>query len=134
MKPSRELDALVAEKVMGWYYIDHPYPENLWVEPGKRTTFFPPHFKWSMEEEKKMPGISNGISCPDYSTDIQAAWQVVEKLKENKDHLTKITIGTILSSWLVAVEVDDKGYFMAHEHSAPHAICLAALKAVGHLK
>ena len=83
---------------------------------------------------------------PEYSTDIAAAWEVVEKLKQvpKKDAYGQ----PILYNW-IAVEQHIKGwiaglkyfenfegdYFMTDNYvvadTAPLAICLAALKAKG---
>lgn len=99
MKPSRELDALIAEKVMGWDAFD--------------------------------VGCAN---IPHYSTDITAAWDVVERFaQERKLHFTlsKTTIGV----WRCTLDPEeDRDFsmgFMADAPTAPHAITLAALKAVG---
>ena len=63
--------------------------------------------------------------CPAYDSDICAAWQVVEKLKDD--------------GWMCVIAVLSKNYsveftqdlcFDAREESLPRAICLAALKAV----
>lgn len=62
MKAGRELDALVAEKVMG---------RNLTLE--KELT---EHEMWLSQ---LMPEII--IHIPHYSTDIAAAWEVVEKVR-----------------------------------------------------
>jgi hypothetical protein len=70
MKPGRELDALIAEKVMGWSRnLDDKYGERPWKRPDGTqvvTDFL------SAPCDMKMPK---------YSTDIAAAWQVAEKLK-----------------------------------------------------
>ena len=68
----RELDALVAEKVMGWYRKDGPPPDgggDRWLfepEPGDREFSFE-HAEYG--------------TLPHYSTDIAAAWEVAEKFK-----------------------------------------------------
>ena len=66
MQPGRELDALVAEKVMGWV--------DLWTD-GKSYMAYPPH-------EQKMPvGEAERDPIWPYSTDIAAAWEVFHKVK-----------------------------------------------------
>src|SRR5437763_10661229 len=60
VKPGRELDALVAERVMGWA-----------VE--RNTVDSEPIVMFSKPGEYYGP-------VPPYSTDIAAAWEVVEKL------------------------------------------------------
>jgi len=92
MKPGRELDTLVAEKVMG---LNHDKLDG-----------YPAY----------------------YSTDIAAAWEVVEKL---------IPDCFLTLQWIEGWEVShfEPGPYGGHMHlahgdSAPHAICLAALKAL----
>lgn len=102
MSAGRELDALVAEKVKGGGH-----------RPG---------------------GAAVCPSVPPYSTDIAAAWQVVERFRR--------------AGWRAEVRTGPDGYHecsleppdtdpMDHAYhigalgdSVPHAICLAALKAV----
>jgi hypothetical protein len=99
------LDALVAEKVMGWRWEDcfRAYTGVLTVR----------------HEEYGGP--------PFYSTDIAAAWDVVEKMRERRaDFYIRF-----VSTWTVefdSVAGDYNGY--TDGDTAPLAICLAALKAV----
>src|SRR5688572_11412393 len=71
MKPGRELDALVAEKVMGlaWDTFTDDYGEQLYV----------------LWDRKKVGGPPAGDlwPLPRYSEDIAAAWEVVERVVEN---------------------------------------------------
>ena len=100
MKPGPELDALVAEKVMG---LGNDWCLHVGVHPPC------------------------GSPCPiDYSTDIAAAWQVVEKIG-NASLVNHASGG----AWHVEFEL--KGGSLPYDtgDTAPHAICLAALKAVG---
>lgn len=120
MNPGRELDALIAEKVMGWKNIKG---ELYWLA-----------------------GLSDrGIAedVPYYSTDIAAAWEVFEKIKTLKNNLSIQISGTsdcpnllsVVIRWYIYVadwENGDVMRFSVHESqlTAPHAICLAALKAI----
>jgi hypothetical protein len=114
MNPGPELDALVAEKVMGWT-IDKLHGFTVVINP----------------EMKKNDWIAflNGFSpYPAYSTDIAAAWSVVKKF----DYLylfrsPEINDGMYECKLTMA---DERKYYALSE-SAPHAICLAALRAVG---
>lgn len=107
MKPGRELDALVAEKVMGWQIFGdegvHPRHKDLFDKT--------PH--WSMLRE-----------YPCYSEKIAAAWEVVGKINDClhlKEHGVK-------GVW----EVFFCGYHgsIVSADTAPEAICKAALLAV----
>lgn len=113
MKAGRELDVLVAEKVMGYIMID--------------TEAMSPH------------NSSNGFTLdvilplPDYSTDISAAWQVVEKFDYYT--LSKIREGEDGSVSIVGFECrvtnfDHTTGLGISMESMSHAICLAALAAV----
>lgn len=64
VKPSRELDAIVAEKIFGWQ-----------VEPQTWTYFTPPQF-----EVSSIHGPQAGRPLPHFSTEAAAAREVVEKL------------------------------------------------------
>ena len=113
----RELDALVAEKVMGWKVDnEHPY-----------TTYY--------------DGIDfMGSNCEDDqaywspSTDIAAAWQVVEKMRE-RGYDTCVSNGERPppNVWEAEIYVYPGGLGGGCEKAdtAPLAICLAALKACG---
>jgi hypothetical protein len=125
MKPGRELDALVAEKVMGLKFEDAEGADQLeyWDKAGayKKTEWRP---VWKR-----------------YSTDIAAALDVVEKLKSLNSELqiNLSSSGEYPDEWEVEIEWyppnggELNGPFFITEKSAPHAICLAALKVVGAL-
>lgn len=107
MQAGRELDALVAEKVMGF---------------GFKT--YAPVVSCS-------DCAIDSVNCevPPYSTAIAAAWLVVENLREQ--YVVELSIGED-----VQVDIRSKGdgaYIGgASAARAPLAICLAALKAVGY--
>lgn len=117
-EPGRELDALVAEKVMG---------NTLAPGPGAMGIVV------NITELKRIPP---------YSTDIAAAWEVVEKIGEG------FTLGRSWEKWVCTsvpgdmwgcyidepgrYEMLNDGDYFEWADTAPHAICLAALKAIGH--
>lgn len=110
MKPGRELDALIAEHVMGLERIT-----SLYLEIGWRPK-----------------GVPVGVhQLKPYSTDIAAAWEVVEKMGVLTWHIWK----TLDDRFYAQFGKDQDEFHLKHTAeagSAPHAICLAALKAVGH--
>jgi hypothetical protein len=133
VKVGRELDALIAEKVMGWRLLKQM------VIPPKAIAGLPSGIKDDGKVEYK--------DIPPYSTDIAAAWTVVEKIKKlkvvRKDALgNDITLDFHISCdgdrWLAewhfcssyAEGSDDISEHSVFEDTPPHAICLAALKAV----
>jgi len=128
MKAGRELDALVAEHVIGDKYQwtghncdnrDCEYKTKSTMRDGDKDYVY----------RCMICGIKDGeLHCPAYSTDIAAAWEVVEKLDlldSNsslfKDHGKWYIVG-YCESW--EFESD----------TAPMTICLASLKAVGYTK
>ncbi|UAT29532.1 hypothetical protein K7T73_13075 [Bacillus badius] len=116
---NREIDRLVAEKVMGW-------EPNL-DDDGTVLSYDTEHGNLFFYDDNENDW------CP--SADIQDAWKVVESLRERK-------IFTIYDAW---DEKDEKIFcanfqyndtyhvvdYSAYADTAPMAICLAALKAVG---
>ena len=109
MEAGREMDALVAEKVMGWKRVPHAHPEieaagGMWLTPrGPRM-------------------------CPAYSTDIAAAWGVVEWFTRRSYTVALHT--THSDGWVCSI----RGALLAdtaQAPTAPLAICRAALAAVG---
>lgn len=69
-----------------------------------------------------------GVWVSRYSTSIEAAWEVVEKMDELEFYLTL----TYDSGWNASFSDENyKGVKNHLDDSAPHAICLAALKAMG---
>lgn len=110
MKAGRELDALIAEKVIGTPSKDI----QEWTECYNHNSWY----------------IQRFDLLPRYSTDMTAAWEVVDTLFKDGWRLE------LLGSEVLG---DDMGgydvYFSCKAgvrgDTAPHAICLAALKAVG---
>lgn len=122
----RELDALVAEKVMGLskgdYYVDYDklsFQEQNNINRGQGAVIYP---------------------LPHYSTSIEAAWQVVEKLKFIEVQILDLGIKrrnfnlcfTSDSNWEASWN-NRYGHEVCHAYAetVPRAICLAALKVVG---
>lgn len=135
MTAGRELDALIAEKVMGWKRMTYAQanPGNKHYAADERLTW-----TWfdSNDNETKRAVDSDCVDCgTDFlawspSTDIKDAWEVVEKLRMT---LTPTHDG----GWIAQTryryrEPDLLTPFDAKAPTAPHAICLAALEAVGH--
>ena len=117
MKPGENLDALVAEKVLNLKRVMMPITDDTFA------------FVWE-------PGAI--FILPKYSTDIAATWEVVEKMRANEftgsvDFMPcyyrvlfhRIGIDPAFSTHQEMVAVG------AEADTAPHAICLAALKAAG---
>lgn len=124
MKAGREMDALIAEKAMGWkreeYYLCGVETTGL-VGPG---------------------GLRYVDDYPHYSTDIGAAWQVIEKLRvqgvclridPRGDGYSVRTMNDeeVPLSWTKEGHLNwDVPSVTEIEAAAPLAICRAALNAI----
>ncbi len=117
MEAGPEMDALVAEFMIGWRRAPSEDDPAGWC--------------W-VTEHGRTRGSATAL-MPTYSTNIAAAWQVVEKLKER---FSSVLVETNPRQYYVDI-VTDKGtpsYYRtvadAEADTAPLAICRAALKAV----
>ena len=138
MKPGRELDALVAEKIFDKQFYRAPMTEwrgryvykEFWDDPNSYYN------EWHRSQE-----IGEWEYCgPNYSTDISAAWKVVEKMGIPffvcKSYEHQFEVGEL--GWCVnwcKKSGCDIGYRCEHGNdvwslSAPEAICKAALMAL----
>ena len=118
MPAGREMDALIAEKVMGWRV--HLRNTAWWVLAG-------------LENESSC-GPIKAMTCGSDrwspSTDIVAAWKVLMKLQAMG---YKWTLGSSRAKTIaILMRHDNKdGIISADTDTAPLAICRAALKALG---
>jgi hypothetical protein len=104
MQAGRELDALVAEKVFSFTLASHSAEEDLWVHEPNDILSWP---------------------LPTYSTDIAAAWEVVEKFGEGSNFTL---IEAFPGQWACTIGTVKQGKMYP---TVPLAICHAALKVVG---
>ena len=102
MTHGRELDCAIAEKVMG-------LPNVSWDHAIIKPCY-------SYHDKAFM-------SIPNYSTDIADAWAVLLKLGDN--YGLQVRGG----EWIVFTGYHD--FIAAEADTAPHAICMAALKSIG---
>jgi hypothetical protein len=109
MRAGRELDALVAEKVMGWK----------WIGPDE----------FNDNRHLTLGGQKVQARIPDYSTDIAAAWDVVEKMRPTFNLVLECVSLEYNCHVARPGHLDEKVNVRAD--TAPLAICLAALKACG---
>lgn len=105
---NRQIDALIAEKVMGWTLDSNIEETNVyWVD-----------------SEGNIMGWPDGVEQWAPSAYIGDAWQVLEKFETNDD----IFLRTEVKGWTCNIETDEGGY-IGYGDTAPMAICVAALKA-----
>lgn len=122
MPAGRELDALVAEKVMRLGVRNGDTLETqqrgiiaIWEDGVVRTL---------------MRDDISYVSLHNYSTDITAAWLVVKKLKADGIHLWKLGEEDSAPGWTASMGLNLKPGVHAWAETAPLAICRAAFKAV----
>jgi hypothetical protein len=144
MKPGRSLDALVAEKVMGWRVWPEdrtahewdqflPWPRGVITAHGLVVIRSDSHNIWT-SDKRWSP-----------STDIAAAWEVVNAMPD-RARMAIFAPGAVVEpgrhngeDWFVRIYAapnDDDPWnwdepINVFAPTAPHAICLAALKIVG---
>lgn len=117
----RELDALVAEKVMGWVEVRKQSIANAM---GQHV----------MDDYVGQPsiGVTQPVLVPRYSLMIQEAWKVADHLR-NRSQFVAVLSGMGpqgVQPWICKINRDG-GFLEERADTAPVAICLAALKAVG---
>jgi len=120
----REMDARVAEKVMGWESVT----DELEIAKREGVPECVDSQRWHRKQvwfngNEKMACEECG-TLPDYSTSIAAAWEVVEKFEAMQ--LFRYTTGRY-----IACLADGNSLHEGEADTAPLAICKAALKAVG---
>ena len=117
----RELDALVAEKVMGWVEVRKQSIANAM---GQHV----------MDDYVGQPsiGVTQPVLVPRYSLMIQEAWKVADHLRSRSQFVAVISgMGPQgVQPWICKINRDG-GFLEERADTAPVAICLPALKAVG---
>ena len=134
MKAGRELDALIAEKVMGW----SSQADGLYWDAGNHRTRLV--LGSIIAKKRKEMGLENAqdfVFAP--STNIADAWMVVEKLGRWRgfdfmlvmpDPEQTFHLHTYEAGWYEATNDGPERRVVGDADTAPLAICLAALKAV----
>jgi hypothetical protein len=128
LEAGRELDILIAERIFGWVWVVATAWNARWLcEPDRYQTANPKWPKWDGSTEvlvrypQQCEPDEHGY-LPQYSSDIAAAWEVVEKMKAFS--LGQRVDGSWQCWWWQGVHMG------AHGETAPLAICRAALKAL----
>jgi hypothetical protein len=119
-----ELDALVAERVMGWKWCD----VRLRGSTNTVRVLLPPRDGYWRQDGAHDERDFARAAPPFYSTEIRAAWEVVEALNERGFGVEVFRYGKaegLEREWFVSI-----GDTEADADTAPLAICRAALKAL----
>ena len=132
----RELDARIAEKVMGATWKRHDGATGDWLafdHADAMLTQNRPVSLWVLAARTER-GVQAWPECRAYSTDIAAAWLVVEKMRADgfmfRINATADDAG--VETWAArfwTLDRDDD-FCDRYAATAPHAICLAALAAI----
>jgi len=136
LEAGRQLDALIAEKVMGWIWcVQVNTCSPVKTELGKRSRFLghPDRYrnwyeKWDGKEQLPID-IHEESAFGEYSSDIAAAWEVVEMFCADDIRLSLYypVDGDICQ---LHFEGDSGRLHYAEAKAVPLAICRAALKAL----
>lgn len=113
MNPGKELDAEVASKVMGWV---------------NETKFV---HNWTRPSDIPGPTRNDLSDIPNYSTDLNDAWKVVEKIYTLQRGLT-FQIHDRGHGFIVQFHdyTCEEQYWVDNGESIPHKICLAAIRVI----
>lgn len=118
MKPGRELDVLIAQKVFGFktYKSSNPFDYS-----GEDKNIY---------NMSQLDEIGHVEETKQYSTDIAAAWEVVHIVGTRKQSFT--LYGYFSEGFVCnfSSRDEDESAVYAEGETAPHAICLAALESV----
>jgi hypothetical protein len=133
MTPEQK-DALVAEKVMGWQWVP---AERFAPNAKKGTSWLLPEggllaVKSDVGAEWKLIGDGRYMPrywIPRYTASMDAAWLVVEKMKESDQTLYELFIEALLR-FTDALEAGVNILIHFMRNLTPEHICLAALNAV----
>jgi hypothetical protein len=121
LSPGRELDALVAEKVMEWTQVRKQSIANAM---GQHV----------MDDYVGLATPTSTIPqlIPRYSLMIQEAWKVADHLRARSQFVAVLSgLGPQgVQPWICKINRDG-GFLEERADTAPLAICLAALKSVG---
>ena len=125
----RRLDAWIAEQVMGWKQVvvrqENPGVPDLPFQYGPHT-------------QGQRPSEDHPYSVvPHYSTDIAAAWEIVEKLRHDRFPFVSVGIDWYGKTWEARFGVNQHGNSLGYAQgceTAPLAICRAALTVDNYMK
>lgn len=107
LQAGKELDALIAEHVMGWRKSEHPLDNDVWIED--------------------QPDYSiHTRSLPAFSTEMDFAWEVAEIIQSEGYALTIYALSPeSFYSWMVSIQGEGREY----SNNVAETICKVALKA-----
>lgn len=134
LSAGRELDALVAEVVMGYVWRCPKWTRNTahWPEPLK--ALMPPDNTWTDYEAlrgNEVEAADFDREVPKFSTNIAAAWTVWDKLAKEHSWELAWRKTPFREGWFIADAGEYELVTLGFGATVPLAICDAALAAVG---
>lgn len=121
LKVGSELDALVAERVIGWTICEHSRKGIPTAQSSGRA----------MCSKQDCKGELHYDFLDKYSIDISAAWKIVEFLRKEGCDFDSFSSATRLQpGWSDVVFMSQVDEFSARAETLPLAICRAALLTV----
>ena len=138
IEAGRALDALVAERVMGWRRCQPVQRgDGWWYCPGCRSYYG--RAAWPDEQKIRAYWCGrNTTEAPHYSTDIAAAFTVAAKLglalvpqSDGDGGFTWLACDLVSVSYAGTITLDPKEGTAWSAPTAPLAVCRAALASVG---
>jgi hypothetical protein len=141
MNAGRELDTLVAEKVMGWTRWNVLLDGELPPDGDPRYPIFYVYDNGLYGEILAVQGVANKRGPYWHpSESIADAWDVVEKLRDSGVASFRMetdggSAGWTVTCWVQFFGIGERGDSVeAEAGTVPHAICLGALLATGALQ
>ena len=128
MPAGRELDALVAEKVMGWYPPKHLETEKCRIDQNLVHSTYDSYWL-SPDRPLSDTSLKHLSYCPPcYSCDISAAWEVLEEMRKAGWTIICYAYPSPVDGMNFCVHMTKEGLplFGGWEDSMELAICLAA--------
>ncbi|MDN4069954.1 hypothetical protein QYF50_18795 [Paenibacillus vini] len=132
MSTGKDMNLLIAEHVLGWIAWKEQrgeYTHVIFQRPGEREPYMRSQ-QWKTDQKRyepipfteidRMKHIVSGLK--DWSSDISAAWEVEEKIKE----IGGLMIGYYMTELMLIVR--SNGFNMVH--ATPEQRCKAALLAI----
>jgi hypothetical protein len=131
MPAGREMDALIAENLFGWHWVTGI------LAFGQPSLISPELYGKQKDHLIDTTLRRDNGTFPHYSTDIAAAWEVVEKMRDPSDDEPDFWVitdagknhGWVVSSYWAHHDGNIDNFHVQAE-TAPLAICRASLLAV----
>lgn len=129
LEAGESLDILIHEKVFDWHTGVNGHGFKGWMvnETGELSSCQATPENWSGQWVRSL------ASTPNYSTSIEAAWRVVEKIRKYRTYFEPFSVQDLGDTWKVGFfsgGYDDYEGWRIEDKSFPLAVCKAALKVV----